>query len=958
MLQKVVSKVIGTKNDRELKRMRRSVEKINALEPTIQALSDAELTAKTAEFKQRYDNGESLDGLLAEAFAVCREASIRITGMRHYDVQLIGGITLHEGKIAEMKTGEGKTLMATLAIYLNAISGKGVHVVTVNDYLAKRDAELNQPLFNFLGLSIGVIYSQQPPQEKVDAYQADITYGTNNEYGFDYLRDNMVFSLDEKKQRPLNYCIIDEIDSILIDEARTPLIISGQAEDSAHMYQLINDIIPRLKRSKDEEANKHNEDEDFWVDEKNRTIEISEKGYEKIEDFLTEKGLLADNESLYNPSRLPLLAHVQAAIRAHHLFIKNINYIVHEGEVVIVDENTGRTMPGRRWSEGLHQAMEAKEGVDIQPENQTMATTTFQNYFRLYDKLSGMTGTADTEAAEFKSTYDLDVVIIPTHRPIARIDMDDQIFLTKLGKYQGIIREIQQIQQKGAPVLVGTATIEASEELSYLLDQAGIKHNVLNAKQHEREAEIIAQAGSPKAVTIATNMAGRGTDIILGGNWLAQIENPDELSVADKEQLKQSWQIKHQQVVEAGGLHIIGSERHESRRIDNQLRGRAGRQGDPGMSRFFLSLEDDLMRIFAGERVVNMMRSLGLKEDEAIEHKMVSRSIENAQGKVEARDFDARKNLLKYDDIANEQRKVIYKQRDELLAESELKDAIIDMHHSVYHALIDQFIPPGSIEDQWNIDGLEDELEDEFKAYMPINDWLDADRRLDEEALRNKIIDTALLRFNQRREQMGEENASRLERHLMLQSLDRHWKEHLTQMDQLRKGIHLRGYAQKNPEQEYKRESFDLFQSMLGAIRSDTVQDLSRVHVPTPEEIKALQEERRLAAERMQMQFEHQQAGSLMGGEADTQPINHQSRPRTNMSMTFQNGISSSAAATAMMQQGQGQATQTATNTQRQGTDSMDNHHSANPYAHLNLSRNASCPCGSGLKYKQCHGKL
>lgn len=957
MLQKVVSKVIGTKNDRELKRMRRSVEKINALEPTIQALSDAELTAKTAEFKQRYDNGESLDGLLAEAFAVCREASIRITGMRHYDVQLIGGITLHEGKIAEMKTGEGKTLMATLAIYLNAISGKGVHVVTVNDYLAKRDAELNQPLFNFLGLSIGVIYSQQPPQEKVDAYQADITYGTNNEYGFDYLRDNMVFSLDEKKQRPLNYCIIDEIDSILIDEARTPLIISGQAEDSAHMYQLINDIIPRLKRSKDEEANKHNEDEDFWVDEKNRTIEISEKGYEKIEDFLTEKGLLADNESLYNPSRLPLLAHVQAAIRAHHLFIKNINYIVHEGEVVIVDENTGRTMPGRRWSEGLHQAMEAKEGVDIQPENQTMATTTFQNYFRLYDKLSGMTGTADTEAAEFKSTYDLDVVIIPTHRPIARIDMDDQIFLTKLGKYQGIIREIQQIQQKGAPVLVGTATIEASEELSYLLDQAGIKHNVLNAKQHEREAEIIAQAGSPKAVTIATNMAGRGTDIILGGNWLAQIENPDELSVADKEQLKQSWQIKHQQVVEAGGLHIIGSERHESRRIDNQLRGRAGRQGDPGMSRFFLSLEDDLMRIFAGERVVNMMRSLGLKEDEAIEHKMVSRSIENAQGKVEARDFDARKNLLKYDDIANEQRKVIYKQRDELLAESELKDAIIDMHHSVYHALIDQFIPPGSIEDQWNIDGLEDELEDEFKAYMPINDWLDADRRLDEEALRNKIIDTALLRFNQRREQMGEENASRLERHLMLQSLDRHWKEHLTQMDQLRKGIHLRGYAQKNPEQEYKRESFDLFQSMLGAIRSDTVQDLSRVHVPTPEEIKALQEERRLAAERMQMQFEHQQAGSLMGGEADTQPINHQSRPRTNMSMTFQNGISS-AAATAMMQQGQGQATQTATNAQRQGTDSMDNHHSANPYAHLNLSRNAPCPCGSGLKYKQCHGKL
>ncbi|MFT7322485.1 MAG: preprotein translocase subunit SecA, partial [Psychrobacter glaciei] len=672
MLSKIIGSVVGTKNDRELKRMRKVVSKINAREAEIQALSDEQLQQKTEEFKARHQKGESLDALLPEAFAVCREASLRVNGMRHYDVQLIGGITLHEGKIAEMKTGEGKTLMGTLAMYLNGISGKGVHLVTVNDYLAARDAELNRPLFSFLGMTVGVIYSQQPPQEKIDAYQADITYGTNNEYGFDYLRDNMVFSLGEKKQRSLNFCIIDEIDSILIDEARTPLIISGQAEDSSRMYALINTIIPVLIRSKDEEANKNNEEEDFWIDEKNRQIEISEKGYEKIERFLIEVGELGENESLYSPSRLPLLAHVQAAIRAHHVFVKNVHYIVDEGEVVIVDENTGRTMPGRRWSEGLHQAVEAKENAEIQAENQTLATTTFQNYFRLYEKLSGMTGTADTEAAEFKSTYDLDVIVIPTHEPIARIDMDDQIFLTKLGKYKGIIREIKEIQAKGAPVLVGTATIEASEELSYLLDEEGVKHNVLNAKQHEREAEIIAQAGSPTSVTIATNMAGRGTDIILGGNWQSFIEDIDSVSPEEMKRLKAEWQVRHDQVVAAGGLHIIGSERHESRRIDNQLRGRAGRQGDPGMSRFFLSLEDDLMRIFAGDRVVNMMRAMGLKEDEAIEHKMVSKSIENAQGKVESRDFDARKNLLKYDDVANEQRKVIYGQRDDLLADMDL----------------------------------------------------------------------------------------------------------------------------------------------------------------------------------------------------------------------------------------------------------------------------------------------
>lgn len=931
MITKIISTVIGTKNDRELKRMRKIVTKINSYESSIQALSDDELRQKTEEFKLRHQAGESLDKLLPEAFAVCREASKRVNGMRHYDVQLIGGMALHEGKIAEMKTGEGKTLMATLAIYLNAISGKGVHVVTVNDYLANRDAQLNRPLFDFLGLTVGVIYSQQAPQEKFAAYRADITYGTNNEYGFDYLRDNMVFSLSEKKQRPLNYCIIDEIDSILIDEARTPLIISGQAEDSAHLYALIDNIVERLVRSKDEEDNKNNTDGDFWIDEKNRTIEISEKGYEKIESFLVEVGELGENESLYSPARLPLLAHAQAAIRAHHLFVKNIHYIVQDGEVIIVDENTGRTMPGRRWSDGLHQAVEAKEGVEIQAENQTMATTTFQNYFRLYDKLSGMTGTADTEAAELKSTYDLDVVIIPTHRPIARIDMDDQIFLTKLGKYKGIIREIKQITEKGAPVLVGTATIEASEELSYLLNQEGIAHNVLNAKQHEREADIIAQAGRPRAVTIATNMAGRGTDIILGGNWQAELETHEVITDEMRHEALTAWQARHDEVLAAGGLHIIGSERHESRRIDNQLRGRAGRQGDPGQSRFFLSLEDDLMRIFAGDRITSMFRAMGLKEDEAIEHKMVSRSIENAQGKVEARDFDARKSLLKYDDIANEQRKVIYSQRDDLLAEMDLQAGIQAMHHEVYHALINQFVPPGSIDDQWNIDGLEDEIEEAFRFYMPINDWLDADRRLDEEGLRAKIIETAIERYQTRREQMGEQTAAQLERHFMLTSLDRHWKEHLTQMDQLRKGIHLRSYAQKNPEQEYKRESFELFQSMLGAIKSDLIQDLARVHVPTPEELAALEEQRRQQAEQMRMMFE-QQAQLDDAHSLDNRPAEETPRPLGRMTVTLG-----------------------ATSAPDKAADITTDEALVIP---KNIHRNAPCPCGSGLKYKQCHGKL
>lgn len=912
MLASLIGGVFGTKNERELKRMRKNVEAINALEPTISVLSDAELAQKTVEFRQRYQQGETLDKLLPEAFAVCREAAKRVLGMRHYDVQLIGGMTLHEGKIAEMRTGEGKTLMGTLACYLNAISGNGVHVITVNDYLASRDAELNRPLFEFLGLSIGVIYSMQPPPEKSDAYRADITYGTNNEFGFDYLRDNMVFSLEEKKQRGLNFAIIDEVDSILIDEARTPLIISGQSEDSSRLYAMINLLAPRLKRQKEENVPDGGH---FWIDEKQRSIEVTETGYEFVEQQLIEMGLLAEGESLYSAANLNLVHHVNAAVRAHHLFQRDVHYIVHDGEIVIVDEHTGRTMPGRRWSEGLHQAVEAKEAVNIQPENQTLATTTFQNYFRLYTKLSGMTGTADTEATEFQQIYGLDVVVIPTHRPMVRNDQNDLIFLTREGKYNAIIEEIRQIKtEKNAPILVGTATIEGSEYLSHKLTEAGIAHEVLNAKQHEREADIIAQAGRPGAVTIATNMAGRGTDILLGGNWKAlagHLENPS------LDQLKKEWEVNHQQVLDAGGLHIIGSERHESRRIDNQLRGRAGRQGDPGVSRFYLSLEDDLMRIFAGDRVVGMMRAMGLKEDEAIEHKMVSRSIENAQRKVEARNFDIRKNLLKYDDVANEQRKIIYGQRDAILAESSLQDGIINMHHDVIQGLVGNYIPPGSIEDQWDVPGLEAALQQELSLDLPVQQWLNEDRRLDEESLLEKIIQEGTARYTARREQMGDDTAPMLERHFMLQSLDKHWKEHLAAMDYLRQGIHLRGYAQKNPEQEYKREAFSLFQALLGGIKSEVVQDLARVHLPTAEELAELEAQQQRDADAMKLSFQHSEMDGLTGEmhqDPELAALNQAEEQR------------------ALQQQGN------------------------NPYG--NVSRNAPCPCGSGKKFKQCHGRL
>ena len=911
MLASLIGGIFGTKNERELKRMRKIVEQINALEPTISALGDADLSAKTPEFKQRFQNGESLDKLLPEAFAVCREAAKRVMGMRHYDVQLIGGITLHEGKIAEMRTGEGKTLMGTLACYLNALSGQGVHVITVNDYLAQRDAELNRPLFEFLGLSIGVIYSMQMPAEKAQAYNSDITYGTNNEFGFDYLRDNMVFSLQEKKQRGLSYAIIDEVDSILIDEARTPLIISGQSEDSSHLYQLINSIPPKLRPQKEEKVADGGH---FWVDEKQRSVEMTEIGYETVEQELIRMGLLAEGESLYSAANLNLVHHVTAAIRAHYLYQKNVHYIIginpqsQKEEVIIVDESTGRTMPGRRWSEGLHQAVEAKENMEIQPENQTLATTTFQNYFRLYKKLSGMTGTADTEAAEMKEIYGLDVVIIPTHRPMVRQDHNDLIYLNRNGKYSAIIEEITNIRQQGvAPILIGTATIEASEILSAKLLQAGIHHEVLNAKQHEREADIIAQAGSPNAVTIATNMAGRGTDILLGGNWkakLAKIENP---TPEDEARLQAQWEKDHEDVLASGGLHIIGSERHESRRIDNQLRGRAGRQGDPGVSRFYLSLEDDLMRIFAGDRVVAMMRAMGLQENEAIEHKMVSRSIENAQRKVEARNFDIRKNLLKYDDVNNEQRKIIYSQRDEILAESTLQAYIEEMHHEVVKGVIANFIPPESIHDQWDIAGLENALRTDLGIELPVQQGLDQDRRLDEEGLIERISDEVISRYRQRREQMGDESAAMLERHFMLNSLDRHWKDHLAAMDYLRQGIHLRGYAQKNPEQEYKKEAFNLFVNMLAIIKSDVVTDLSRVHVPTAEELAELEAQQQRQAESMRLSFEHDDVDGLTG------EVTISEEPDRSL---------------------------------------------ANAQFAVPESRNAPCPCGSGLKYKQCHGKI
>ncbi|MDH0725962.1 preprotein translocase subunit SecA [Stutzerimonas stutzeri] len=911
MFAPLLKKLFGSKNEREVKRMLKAVQAVNALEEQMLSLSDEQLRSKTEEFKARLEKGETLDQILPEAFAVCREAGKRVMGMRHFDVQLIGGMTLHEGRIAEMRTGEGKTLVATLAVYLNALAGKGVHVVTVNDYLARRDANWMRPLYEFLGLTVGIVTPFQPPEEKRAAYAADITYGTNNEFSFDYLRDNMAFSLQEKNQRELNFAVIDEVDSILIDEARTPLIISGQAEDSSKLYQQINQLIPRLKQHIEEEEGVVTQEGHFSIDEKTRQVELNEQGHQYIEELLTAAGLLAEGESLYSAHNLGLLTHVYAGLRAHKLFHRNVEYIVQNNQVLLIDEHTGRTMPGRRLSEGLHQAIEAKEGLQIQPESQTLASTTFQNYFRLYKKLAGMTGTADTEAFEFQQIYNLPVVVIPTNKPLARKDFNDLVYLTQEEKFAAIIADIKECREQGRPVLVGTATIETSEYVSRLLEKEGIEHKVLNAKHHDKEAEIIAQAGRPGAVTIATNMAGRGTDILLGGNWeveVAALENPTEEQVA---QIKADWQKRHQQVLEAGGLHVIASERHESRRIDNQLRGRAGRQGDPGSSRFYLSLEDSLMRIFASDRVKNFMKALGMESGEAIEHRMVTNAIEKAQRKVEGRNFDMRKQLLEYDDVANEQRKVIYHMRNSLLAADEIGQTIAEFRQEVLDASISAHIPPQSLPEQWDIPGLEAVLYSDFGARLPIQQWLDEDEKLYEETLREKIMQALLADYQEKEELAGPEALRTFEKQIVLRVLDDLWKEHLSTMDHLRHGIHLRGYAQKNPKQEYKRESFALFQDLLESIKRDSIRVLSHVQVrredPAEEEARLRREAEELAK---RMQFQHAEVSAL-------------DQPEEQPEVAGQPDVAVAPVRT-----------------------------------EPKIGRNEPCPCGSGKKYKHCHGQV
>jgi preprotein translocase subunit SecA len=908
MISKMVKAVFGSKNDRELKRMEKLVKLVNGFEPEIKLLSDEQLTGKTVEFKQRFQTGETLDQLLPEAFAVAREAGLRVLSMRHFDVQMIGGITLHEGRISEMRTGEGKTLMATLAAYLNAISGRGVHIVTVNDYLAERDANWMRPLYEFLGLKVGVIYSMQEPQEKQLAYQADITYGTNNEFGFDYLRDNMALRKEDKMQRPLNFAIVDEVDSILIDEARTPLVISGAAEDSSRLYKRMNSLIPLLTVSVDDEDESRSIIGDYTIDEKSRQVELTESGHQKVESLLAKDGLLEENDSLYSAGNLGLLHHVHAALRAFTLFQKDVDYIVQDNQVVLIDEHTGRTMSGRRLSEGLHQALEAKEGVSIQNESQTLASTTFQNYFRLFPKLSGMTGTADTEAFEFHQIYGLAVVVIPTNQPVARKDLNDLIYLTMDEKYQAIVDDVKELMETGAPVLVGTASIESSEAMSARLKKAGIKHQVLNAKFHEQEAEIVAQAGSPGAVTIATNMAGRGTDIVLGGNIeveISALKNPTDEKIAE---LREKWVKNNKQVIEAGGLHIIGTERHESRRIDNQLRGRSGRQGDPGLARFYLSMEDNLMRIFASDRIRGFMQALGMENGEAIEHRMVTNAIEKAQRKVEGRNFDIRKQLLEYDDVSNDQRQVIYQQRNDLLEADSIGDMVSSIREDVVADLVSGFIPPQSLEEQWDIPGLEKSLEVELGLNLPVVKWLEDDKKLHEESLLQKITEEAQLAYKAKEERFGEV-IREVEKQIMLQVLDTLWKEHLANMDHLRQGIGLRAFAQKNPKQEYKRESFELFQEMLGNLKHELIRVLARVEPISQEEMQAMEDRRRAEFERQQMQLQHEEANSL-GGDS---------------------------------------------NESKESTVSTDK-----PFVRQGekVGRNDACPCGSGKKFKQCHGKL
>ncbi|MFI2812590.1 MULTISPECIES: preprotein translocase subunit SecA [Microbulbifer] len=910
MIGKLIKTVFGSKNDRELKRMRRAVARVNALEEEYTQLDDAALKAKTEEFRKRIADGESLDQLLPEAFAAVREASRRTLGMRHFDVQLIGGMTLHEGHIAEMRTGEGKTLVATLPAYLNALEGKGVHIVTVNDYLASRDANWMRPVYEFLGMTVGVIMSQQHPDDKKAAYQADITYGTNNEFGFDYLRDNMVLRKEDRTQRPQNFAIVDEVDSILIDEARTPLIISGQAEDSSQLYLAMNKLIPKLERA-EEGGEGH-----YSVDEKTRQVELNEEGHQLVEDLLTRSGHIREDDSLYAPGNLGLLHHVHAALRAHVLFHRDVDYIVQNGQVVLIDEHTGRTMPGRRLSEGLHQALEAKEGVQIQSESQTLASTTFQNLFRFYPKLAGMTGTADTEAFEFRQIYGLDVVVIPTNKPKQRDDLNDLVYLTKEEKMDAIIEDIKYCRDKQAPILVGTASIETSEEMSQRLTKAGIKHQVLNAKYHEKEAQIIAQAGRPGTVTIATNMAGRGTDIVLGGNWEAEVEElrqekGSEPTEAEIEKLKEGWQQRHDTVIEAGGLHIIGTERHESRRIDNQLRGRAGRQGDPGVTRFYLSLEDNLMRIFASDRVKNFMQMLGMEKGEAIEHRMVSNAIEKAQRRVEGRNFDIRKQLLEYDDVANDQRQVIYGQRNELLEAENISDTISAIREDVVNELVSGFVPPQSVEEQWDIPGLEKQLAGELGLELPVQKWLDEDRTLHEESLREKIIAAAQEAYDAKVKRVGESTGdpnmmATVERQIMLQVLDQLWKEHLSSMDHLRAGIGLRAYANKNPKQEFKRESFHLFQSLLDNLKHEVIRVLAHVEPMTREQMEEMEQRRLEAQRRQELELRHAEA-SAMPQEAEAPEAAPVPEPA------------------------------------RRGPK---------------VGRNDPCPCGSGKKFKQCHGKL
>ncbi len=909
MINSLLTRVFGSRNERQLRQLNRIVAKINALEPEIEKLSDEQLQAKTPEFKQRIADGEALDKVLPEAFAVCREAGRRVLGMRHYDVQLIGGMVLHLGKIAEMRTGEGKTLVATLPVYLNALEGKGVHVVTVNDYLARRDAAQMGKLYNWLGLSVGVVYPGMPHSDKREAYAADITYGTNNEFGFDYLRDNMALSKADRYQRGLHYAIVDEVDSILIDEARTPLIISGPADDSPELYIRVNRVVPNLVKQEVEDG-----EGDFWVDEKGKQVHLSEAGMEHAEQLLVEAGILnGETEGLYAPQNLTVVHHLNAALRAHAIYQRDVDYIVRDGEVVIVDEFTGRTLSGRRWSDGLHQAVEAKEGVPVQRENQTLASITFQNLFRMYKKLSGMTGTADTEAFEFQSIYGLEVVVIPTNRPTIRKDSPDQVFLNRKGKFNAVLADIEECAKRGQPVLVGTTSIETSEMLSEHLRKAGVKHEVLNAKQHDREATIVANAGRPAAVTIATNMAGRGTDIVLGGSLEAEIhELGEDATDEQKAAVKADWQKRHEAVKAAGGLHIVGTERHESRRIDNQLRGRSGRQGDPGSSRFYLSLEDNLMRIFASDWVQKAMRMMGMKEDDVIEDRLVSRQIEKAQRKVEAHNFDIRKNLLDFDDVNNDQRKVIYAQRDELLDAESVKDNVDGIRDDVIFDVVARFVPPNSIDEQWDLRGLEATLESDFGLQMSLTDLVKEHEELDAEAIAAKVQERVNQHFAEKEAGVGEETMRALEKHVMLTVLDQSWKEHLARMDYLRQGIYLRGYAQKQPKQEYKKEAFELFSDMLENVKREVVTLLSRVRIRSDEEVQALEAAERQQAEARlsQSQFQHQDVGGYSADEEAAQV------------QAAQQGV-------AQMQRDEPK-----------------------------IGRNDPCPCGSGKKYKHCHGQL